>query len=498
MALTFPIKKLNQTMGLPIVKYINHVRAKILRPRLTVLSVSLLNGHFKAMSMINDSIHRTWEHSGVIIQPEALRQALLDAIHHTQFTGTQISILCDSKRFITQTLQLPPMPYTDLLPILERKAQAIKKWDGPAGWRYHLGIQAKGKQTVHLEIWPQDFINEIILICEELGLQLQQLAPLSALSESQLGILPVGPGEATLLITVLEGKVMFVAGKDDGSPLIIRHLAPAQDWVPLGERVGTEINRTIMFINQQTNLNIPQVWFLGEDTRLTIEEVQPYISTPILPCPISPDWKYWLWVGATLPIKHDTNFTPPHVLRASRKKLTTHAVAAGLAGLLILGVGTTGILEGYLAKNREGLHTLAQRVNALRDEQQQLQGQLVTLQNKRKWIQTVTATRPPFLQGPFLSYLGSILPQQTIIQKASIIRRNTSWDVELIGSIRANLSESLSVLETFIKQLAGSPYFVTVQEDWRDQLLTQTVTSTSPTKKTTNTQYRFTLKGHMS
>ena len=93
------------------------------------------------------------------------------------------------------TLQLPAMPLTDLLPILERKAQQAKNWEGPAAWRYHLGMQARGKQSVHLEIWPQSLIDDIIQICEDLGLQLQQLASLSALSESQLSTLGVEPGE---------------------------------------------------------------------------------------------------------------------------------------------------------------------------------------------------------------------------------------------------------------------------------------------------------------
>ncbi|MFA9563042.1 MAG: hypothetical protein ACERKU_11970, partial [Nitrospirota bacterium] len=301
--MALPFTKISPKQGFrpTIRKLSDRFRNTILRKRLTVLSVSLLNGRFKAMSIINDSIQESWEMPGYILRYEALRQAISDAIHHTQFPGTHISILVEDQRFITLTLQPPVMVLADLLPILERKAQQAKTWDGPAAWRYHLGIQARGKQSVHLEIWPQSFIDEIIQVCEDCGLYLQQLAPLSALSESQLSTLSVEPGEASILISMLEGKVMFVAGGEDGTPMLTRHLAPAQDWVPLGERVGTEINRTIMFITQQTNLNIPHIWFIGEEERLTLQEVQPHVSTTIFPCPITPDWKYWLWVGATLP-----------------------------------------------------------------------------------------------------------------------------------------------------------------------------------------------------
>ena len=339
MAFSFTTTSLQQGFPATLRNLSEQFRKTILSKRLTVLSVSLVNGRFKAMSIINDSIHQSWERPGVVIKPEALRQAISDAIHHTHYPGTHIAVLVEDHRCMTLTLQLPAMPLTDLLPILERKAQQAKTWEGPAAWRYRLGMQARGKQSVHLEIWPQRLIDDLIQICEDLGLHLQQLAPLSALSESQLSTLPVEPGEATILIAMLEGKVMFVAGGEDGTPFLIRHLAPAQDWVPLGERIGTEVNRTIMFIVQQLNLTIPNIWFLGEEERLTLAEVQPHVSTAILPCPINPDWKYWLWVGATLPIDLANNFTPSHVRRAPLRNLLTHTVAAAIVGLLIFGVG---------------------------------------------------------------------------------------------------------------------------------------------------------------
>ena len=310
--MTFPFTKIStkESLHTTIMKLPIKIHDRLFRKHLTALSVSLVNGRFKAMSIINDTIHQGWEKPGFTMRADALRQAISDAIQHTEFPGSQISILVEDQRFAALTLQLPIMSLTDLLPILERKAQQEKTFEGPAGWRYHLGITARGKQSVHLEIWPQGFIEEIVQICEDMGLHLQQLAPISALSENQFSTLSVEPGEGTILITMLEGKVLFVAGGDNGIPLLTRHLAQTQDWVPLGERVGTEVNRTIMFINQQINLDIPQIWFLGEEERLTLEEIQPHVSTTILPCPVNPDWKYWLWVGGHAPHQSCHEFHP--------------------------------------------------------------------------------------------------------------------------------------------------------------------------------------------
>ena len=470
---------------------------KMFSPKqLTVLSVSLVNGRLKAMSILNDSVQQTWEMPGFIRNFESLYQAISDAIHHTQFLGTHISILIEDQRFITLSFHLPVMPLTDLLPILERKAQQAKTWEGPAAWRYQLDLQARGKQSVHLEIWPQSFIDEIIQICEDCGLHLQLLAPISALSESQLSTLPVEHGEAAILISVLEGQVTFIAGGEDGSQILIRHIAPAQDWVPLGERVGTEINRTIMFIMQQTTLNIPQIWFLGEKERLTLEEVQPHVSTPIFPCPITPDWKYWLWVGATLPVDLEKNFTPPEVRRAPLKKMLIKTLTATIAGFLIVGVGATGILEGYFAKNQNHLQTATSESMALQEDQKHWLSRLVAIQNKRQWARAITETKAVSLEGPLLSYLGNVIPPQMILHKAAVKHTDDIWDVELSGRISANLPSALLLVDQFARQLAQGPYHLRVKEGWRDQLLSQT--DSQALSGNTQPHYQWTLKGNFS
>ena len=303
-------------------------------------------------------------------------------------------------------------------------------------------------------------------------------------------------GEAAILISVLEGQVTFIAGGEDGSPILIRHLAPAQDWVPLGERVGTEINRTIMFIMQQTNLNIPQIWFLGEKERLTLEEVQPHVSTPIFPCPITPDWKYWLWVGATLPVDLEKNFTPLEVRRAPLKKMLIKTLAATIAGFLIVGVGATAILEGYFAKNQNHLQTATSEAMALQEDQQQWVSRLVAIHTKRQWAEAITETKTASLEGPLLSYLGNVIPPQMILHKAAVKRRDAIWDLELSGRISANLPSALLLVDQFARQLAQGPYHVMVEKGWRDQLLSQT--NSQALSGNTQPHYQWTLKGNFS
>lgn len=472
------------------------LQSTLLQKKQTILSVSLLNGRFKALSIVNNAIDLSWERPGLVVSSEMLRQALQEALHQTQFPGRQVAFLVEDPHFVTRTLQLPPMQLPDLLSLLERKVQQEKTCKGPATWRYRIGLESRGKWSIHLEIWPQGYIDEIVRICEDLGLHLRQLAPLSALAEDQLSTLPVEPGEGSLLVTILEGKIMFIAGRDDGTPVWTRHLFPAQDWVPLGERVGTEVNRTIMFITQQTNLKIPHIWFLGEEELLTVGEIQPHVSTPILPFPITPDWKYWLWVGATIPVNHVSNFTPAQVLQAPLRMTLTKTLAATIAIFLILGVGTTSAIEGYLTKHQKAVQTMADQVASLQHDQEQWKTRLMSLQTKRQWAQAVRETSTPGLEGPFLSYLGSVLPAQVILEKVFLERTQEGWNLELDGTTSTDLSTTLRVVHRFVQQLADGPYHVTLLANWRDQLLTQTIISSA--SKTDRPLYRFTMKGTMS
>ncbi len=479
-----------------VLNFSDKFRSKISRKPLTILSVSLVNGRFRAMSIINDSIHKSWEKPGILLRSKSLYQAVSDAIDHTEFSGNHISILVEDSRCMTLSVQLPIMTETDLIPILERKVQQAKTWEEPPVWRYNLSMQARGKENVHLEIWPQSLLDEIIQACKDLDLQLQLLVPLSALSESQLSTLSIEEGEATILISILEGKVSFIAAGEDGVPVLTRHLAPAQDWVPLGERIGTEVNRTILFITQQLSVNIPHIWFISEDEQLTLAEVQPHVSTPIFPCPVKPDWKYWLWVGANLPINLRNNFTPIEVRRAPLQKMFTKTLAAMVVGFVIFGVGATAMIEGYVSHNQSSLQLAKTQARALREDQRHWMSQLVTLNTEREWAQVISESTVPSLEGPLLSYLGNIIPPQIILHKAVIKRTNDQWDLELAGRTSTNLSSTLSLIDQLVGQLTQGPYHVRVEEGWQDQLLSQTSSQTP--RKDIPPSYQWTLKGNLS
>lgn len=483
----------NNESGTIIRRFSRAFHMKGLKKNLTTLSVSLFNDQFKALSIVKNTIQNGWEKPEPVSSTEDLKLALEEAIQQTHFPGKNLAILVDDTQFIHRTIQLPPMAIPDLLPILERKAQQEKTWEGPAAWKYRIGIHARGKQTIQLEIWPQQFIDDLVGICEHLGLQLRQLVQASALVESQLSSLPVQPGHGTLLITVFGHKITLVAGNDQGTPILIRHLALLKDGLSLSERIGTEANRTLMYVNQQIHINIPQIWLLGGNEQFGVEQIQPHISTPIVPCPMTPDWKYWLWVGATLSIHHQANFTPHQVLMAPIRSLMTTCLTALMALLLLTSVSTTAVVKGYMNKHLAEVQAMTQTALTLTKEQEHWKTRLMALHTQRQWADTILQNAEISLEGPFFSYLGTVIPPTLILNKASISRGEQGWNVELAGHSRDSLSASLEALDHLVGKFEQGPYHMHIEPEWRKELFTQTMSGA--VQGSDSPQYPFSLKG---
>jgi hypothetical protein len=184
------------------------------------------------------------------------------------------------------------------------------------------------------------------------------------------------------------------------------------------------------------------------------------------------------------------------VRQAPLKKFLTKTLAAAIVGFLIMIVGATGILEGYFTKNQERFQTAATRALALRENQQQWISRLVTLQTQQQWAQAITEKTIPSLEGPFLSYLGNVIPPQMILYKTVVKRTKDMWDLELAGRTSTNLSSTLLLIDELARELAQGPYHVRVQEGWREQLLNQT--NSQAVREDTPPHYQWTLKGNLS
>ncbi|MCH7615259.1 MAG: hypothetical protein IH978_05920, partial [Nitrospinae bacterium] len=108
------------------------------------------------------------------------------------------------------------------------------------------------------------------------------------------------PDDILLLVTRAVGKIVLVIATGEGKPLFDRFLSGSVEEAQSPARIGQEITRTLLFVNQQFEKQVGQVWVMGESEGFSAEAIQPHVDMPILGSPITPDPAYWIFIGTNL------------------------------------------------------------------------------------------------------------------------------------------------------------------------------------------------------
>ncbi len=444
----------------------------IIKPlKKTMLGVSLIHGRMRALAVVKDQVIGHWESQETIETSEQLQAALALAMKDTQYPGQKVSFLIDEKRFVHQYIQVPAMKLADLRLYLTNIIDEMKTWNGPAVWRFRTTQEARGKMGVLLDIWPQEFVDELIKNCQELELMPVQIVPLSATFVEQVRSLPLENDDIVLLVTLMSDNIALLVAKGDGTPLFERFLGPTCEGVEPSERIGREITRSILFCAQQFAINVSKVWMFGESSSATVASIQPFVGLPIMQSPMRPDPTYWIWVSLSLPVKNPCNFTSTEVRLAPLRKLLLKVTAAAVLGFLLLGVGLSSFLQGRLAGEQGQSLALAAQSMELFKEKEEWQTRLQKLTRQQSRIRYIKEQRLHPLPGLMLGYLGNVLPQELTLNKALITRKTNEWNVELTGMAPGDLVIGSQTLSSFEEHLREGPYHVEMTSDWRDAWL---------------------------
>ena len=464
----------------------------MMQSKKTILTINLIDGQFRALAVTRDNIQKTWNCSFLVNSIDEFAQALKEAIQACRYRGRQVSVFVEDIHFLHQYLQIPPMKPADLRLHLAGKANQIKTWEGPALWRFRRGWETKGKVGILLDVWPKTFVDELIKTCQDLHLHLVQLAPLSAIFFEQIRSLPIEPEEVVLLVTIMGNKTILVLARGDGAPLFDRYLCPAHAEVNQTERLGREIKRSILFTEQQFKTKVGQVWLMGQPDGLTTDDIQPYIDIPIMPSPIAADASYWLWVGTTLPNRHQENFVPFQAQIAPVQKRLSQMAACVVAGLLFAGVGATSFMEGKLIREQRLVDAITSQKTALAREKQLWHSQLATHGAQQTRAELLTQDRNSSLAGFFLGYLGNITPREMVLEQVTIARRETGWHVEMKGTVPHNLSKTPQLLKKLERHLIEGPYHLSLEKDMQQDWLEQ-----AQHRQDSKGRSSFFIRGHL-
>jgi len=461
----------------------------------TVLGVSLIHGQFLASAFVKGEMTGSWSAPSVVEGVDQLQMALAEAIRATHFSGQHVSLLVEDRRLVHQYHLVPPMNKKDLDVYLGRMADREKWGEGPAVWRYRTAMGGRGQQGVLLDVWPQSYVDEVIQACQAVQLTPIHLFPLSAVFVDQVRTLGAEPDDILLLVTRAVGKIVLVIATGEGKPLFDRFLSGSVEEAQSPARIGQEITRTLLFVNQQFEKQVGQVWVMGESEGFSAEAIQPHVDMPILGSPIIPDPAYWIFIGTNLPPTHDTNFIPKEIRQGPRRRAMAKISVALLVGLVCFSVSTTSLIEALLARGQSMAAMIHDQVQDKQREKGEWVGRVEAYQSQQAWAQTILTNRVPPLAGWFLGYLGEILPDELVLDRVSVVRDGAGWNVALSGTGPQQPSVGVDRLTLFENRLVQGPYHVVMTKRWQDGWLKAFRSGSS--HSTDRPRHRFEMEGRI-
>ena len=419
----------------------------------TILGVSLIHGRFRALAVVKDQVIGQWESSQLVESSDDLRTAIREAIQQTNFSGEKISFLVEDQRFVHQYIQVPAMKPADLRLYLTSSVEEMKTWDGPTAWRFRTTQEARGKIGVLLDIWPQQIVDDLIEACEDFDLTPVQIAPLSSTFVEQVRSLPLENSDVVLLVTLMANKIALLVAMGDGTPLFERFLEPTCEGVNASERIGREITRSILFCAQQYAINVSQVWLVGESADVSATSVQPFVGLTLMQSPMTPDPSYWIWVSLSLPLRSPSNFTSKEAILGPMRKVMLKLTAAAVLACFLTGVGLVSFFQGQLHGKQSLATALATQSSDLLKQKESWKQRLAKLSEQKAKAERIIDQRVQPMPGWFLSYIGTALPPELTLNKATISRESNEWRVELNGVAPGDLVTGSQSLATFEERL---------------------------------------------
>ena len=166
-----------------------------------------------------------------------------------------------------------------------------------------------------------------------------------------------------------------------------------------------------------------------------------------------------------------------------------------LVGLVCFSVSTTSLIEALLARGQSMAAMIHDQVQDKQREKGEWVGRVEAYQSQQAWAQTILTNRVPPLAGWFLGYLGEILPDELVLDRVSVVRDGSGWNVALSGTGPQQPSVGVDRLKLFEDRLVQGPYHVVMTQRWQDGWLQAFRSGSS--HSTDRSRHRFEMEGRI-
>jgi len=350
--------------------------------------------------------------------------------------------------------------------MLPRLIERNQFFEAKAVWSRLDLPSAKDKRRFLLAMLPESFVQKLVNVCADHGMELIALFPLAAVLENQLGALGSGHADTVLLAIDLGTALHLILGKGDGTVLFSRTVA-IDDPIAY-DRTLQEINRTLHFAQQQFGAKVTQMFVSGDNAFKVLKDLPIGTGLKVQPVPISMQAPDYAWRAGTLSPRLPWNL----ISSAGRIKQRRQQLAAiGIAALFCFSL-TSAVLTQISVRARE-----ASVANALHQQQAEDQKTAAerALQNQaarwRAFVQVVGSTNDPPVAELFARYLGTVVPEAIRLTQVDVSRTASGWNCRIEGVTREQSDGFITQMEAFERDLQTGLFKLQVTDSTCQQLL---------------------------
>jgi hypothetical protein len=431
--------------------------------RVSTLSISWLNTQFKAVAVERGTVTASWERPGDTDDPANFESFLREAVRQTGYRGHTVSLVLAHPRLMQQLLEVPPARGAALEKLIQRQAQQQKAFPGAAASVSQTLPGGKNTQRVLLHIFPRLLIDQFIQGARAAGLHLTSVLPASAVVQRQFLQLPLPRADTALLAAETGGSTTAFAGQGDGQMLLARTLADS--WNGASERLALDLNRTVLFVNQQYGVSPQSLWLFGPGAPDQLALIQKAIQFPAKLSPVAYDPFYWAIEALKLRRELAPNFLSPELQQAPQREIFARVVAVATSLLVAASLGTAAYAQLQARQTWRAIRETQNQISQLKSRRTGLQRLDAEMTRMQDTVKLVVADRPPPAAAWLLAFLGDAVPPDLVITNYEVIRADKEWKIRLAGTLQhaiktpssLPLSEAVRRLKT---RLSGAPFYI--------------------------------------
>lgn len=430
------------------------------------LFIQFIHGKLSA-TVVTGASSREWESETFILESDQLFTEMCLIPQKLNFKGEEASFCAATPAIDFIILKIQTLKHAELEKFLERKAHAAK---GATHIFGYTSVKIPDKEdNIYLHLVPEIYRNVFLDFCKKYGYQPMFLMTLAAIAPALLSI--EKENEIEMVVAAAGESTIIVVGKKN-HPLLIREVPYSWYDKDSGnlERLGREIQRTVLFSKQQYNLKVQEISFVGQNSELAsnltgdIEEVKKTVINENV---------NWCKLTLSMSPYRTDNLLPRKILGLNKKRKLSLYVAL-TAILMLLFSLVFEILYHKMKYDTEktiresGIETSIDSLQIVKQDLEKKKSELIIKKIRNDFMQKQNNDPIP---AWFANVVADNIPQEMNLSRMMITKDSTvgNWYVQIEGFTPRNPIRAAQLLDTFQNRLQQAPSFFLPELPWKMQ-----------------------------